>query len=317
MTYDIDPELAPIMELLPSLNIEDPVSARASFGDLIAMMASELDTSGVQIEDRDIPGIDGAPAVSVRVYQPEARSQEPTGGLLFIHGGGFVIGNLDSEQGSCLALCRDLGIVIVSVDYRLAPEYPYPSGLDDCYSGLSWFHENAGSLGVDNSRIAVYGQSAGGGLSAALALACRDREGPAICFQYLGIPELDDRLDTISMQAFTDTPMWSRPSAILSWEYYLGPDYQRGAVDVPVYAAPARAVDLAGLPPAYISTMEFDPLRDEGLQYGLKLLQAGVSAEIHSFPGTFHGSSVVGTAAVSRREYADTLAVLRRGLGLS
>jgi acetyl esterase/lipase len=110
--------------------------------------------------------------------------------------------------------------------------------------------------------------------------------------------------------------MWSRPSAILSWDYYLGESYQRAGADVPVYAAPARATDLGGLPPAYISTMEFDPLRDEGLQYGLKLLQSGVSTEIHSFPRTFHGSSVAGTAEVSQREYADTLAVLRRGMRL-
>ena len=317
MSYDIDPELTPVLEFMPPLGIEDPVAARAKFSELIAMMSADLDTSGVLVDERQVPGPEGAPDVSIRVYRPESQGEESVSGLLFIHGGGFVIGSLDSEHGSCLALCRDLGIVIVSVDYRLAPEHPYPAGLEDCYAALEWFHDEAGALGVDGARIGVYGQSAGGGLSAGLALLCRDRQGPSLCFQYLGIPELDDRLDTPSMQAFTDTPMWARPSAILSWDYYLGEHYERGAADVPVYAAPARASDLVGLPPAYISTMEFDPLRDEGLLYGLKLLQAGVSTEIHSFPRTFHGSSLVASAEVSQRAYADTLAVLRRGLGAS
>ena len=127
----------------------------------------------------------------------------------------------------------------------------------------------------------------------------------AICFQYLGIPELDDRLDTPSMQQFHDTPMWSRPQAEKSWEWYLGDAH--GSDDVSPYAAPARATDLAGLPPAYISTMEFDPLRDEGIFYALKLLAAGVSVELHSFPGTFHGSAIVTDAAVTRREGAERI----------
>ena len=142
----------------------------------------------------------------------------------------------------------------------------------------------------------------------------RDRGGPAICFQYLGIPELDDRLETPSMQQFHDTPMWSRPQAELSWAWYLGDAHGRD--DVSPYAAPARATDVAGLPPAYISTMEFDPLRDEGINYALKLLAAGVSVELHSFPGTFHGSGIATGAAVTRREGVERFTVLRRALGL-
>jgi acetyl esterase/lipase len=143
----------------------------------------------------------------------------------------------------------------------------------------------------------VYGQSAGGGLAAALSLLARDRGGPSLCFQYLGIPELDDRLETPSMQQFVDTPMWNRPNAVLSWRYYLGHDADG---EVSPYAAPARAADLSGLPPAYVSTMEFDPLRDEGILYALGLLQAGVTVDLHQYPGTFHGSAMVPTAAVSR-----------------
>ncbi|HZP28026.1 MAG TPA: alpha/beta hydrolase fold domain-containing protein, partial [Acidimicrobiia bacterium] len=166
----------------------------------------------------------------------------------------------------------------------------------------------------DGARIAVQGGSAGGGLAAALCLLARDRGGPAICFQYLGIPELDDRLETPSMQRFVDTPMWSRPAAERSWEWYLGELH--GTSDVPIYAAPARATDLAGLPPAYVSVMEFDPLRDEGLDYACRMLQAGVSVELHCFPGTFHGSSMVQTSAVHRREAAERITVWKRALAV-
>jgi acetyl esterase/lipase len=235
---------------------------------------------------------------------------------LYIHGGGFVIGDLESEHGMCLALSRELGIVVVSVDYRLAPETPYPGALEDCYSTLQWISDNAGQLHIDAKRLGIFGQSAGGGLSAATALLSRDRQGPPLCFQYLGIPELDDRLDTPSMQGFVDTPMWNRPNAELSWEFYLGQGYQRGADTVPHHAAPARCENLSGLPPAYISTMEFDPLRDEGVLYALRLMQAGVATELHSFPVTLHGSSLFATAQVSQRESAEMMAVLRRGLKL-
>lgn len=318
MTYAYDPELAPLLDLLPDsseLDISDPAASREGFRQLIAALNAELDSSGVIAENLEIPGPEGAPAVPLRLYRPEQRA-DTVPALLHIHGGGFVIGDLDSELGICLALCRNLGIVVVSVDYRLAPETPYPGGLEDCFCALNWLHGQAEELGVDPERIGLFGQSAGGGLSAATALLARDRGGPAVCFQYLGIPELDDRLETPSMRQFVDTPMWHRPNAELSWDFYLGEQYRRGADNVPYHAAPARAQDLAGLPPAYISTMEFDPLRDEGVQYALKLMQAGVATELHSFPGTFHGSSMFAHTQVSQREAAEMFAVLRRGLGL-
>jgi len=315
MSYNYDPELQTLLEFLPdtSLGIHDPIKARAGFLEMIAMLNADVDRDGVAIENRAIPGPTGAPDVPVRIYSPERLDKEVPG-ILHIHGGGFVIGDLDSELGSCIALCRNLGAVVVSVDYRLAPETPYPGPLEDCYAALQWMSSNSAQLKIDPARLAVFGQSAGGGLSAATALLARDREGPPICFQYLGIPELDDRLQTCSMQRFVDTPMWNRPNAEISWDFYLGDQYQRGADDVPYHAAPARAEDLAGLPPAYVSTMEFDPLRDEGVAYALKLMQAGVATELHSFPGTFHGSSLFATAQVSRRESTEMFAVLRRAL---
>jgi acetyl esterase len=214
-----------------------------------------------------------------------------------------------------LRLARELGVVVVTVDYRLAPEHPYPAPLEDCYAGLVWTAKNADALGIDPDRIAIHGASAGGGLCAGLALLARDRGGPAITFQYLGVPELDDHLDTPSMRRFVDTPLWNRPRAVISWDSYLGAG-KPGGPDVPIYAAPARATDLTGLPPAYVSVMEFDPLRDEGIAYAQALLQAGVSVELHAFPGTFHGSALVEQAAVSRREADEALVVLRRALKL-
>ncbi len=316
MTYAIDPELVPMLEFLPAIALEDPVAARAGFGDMIAQMNAELDESGVEVENLSISGPSGAPEVAIRIYSP-ADKADSVPALLYIHGGGFVIGSLDSEHGSCLALCRDLGIVLVSVGYRKAPETPFPGGLEDCYASLLWTSENTGKLGIDLDRLGIFGQSAGGGLSAATALLSRDRKGPKLCFQYLGIPEVDDRLETPSMKQFTDTPLWNRPAAELSWDYYLGDTFARGADNVPYLAAPARAENLSGLPPAHVTTMEFDPLRDEGVLYALKLMQAGISVELHSYPGTFHGSSLVMHAAVSQRQAEETNLVLRRGLKIT
>ena len=317
MSYNIDPELTAILEFMPTFGFEDPVQARAGIEEMSALLGDEIDESGVEIEDRVIPGPEGAPEVPIRIYRPENLSGT-TAGLLYIHGGGFVVGSLDSEHAGPVNVCRELGIVVLSTGYRKAPEDPYPAGLEDCYASLKWLHANAESLQVDSNRIGVRGGSAGGGLTASLVLLSRDRGGPDICFQYLGIPELDDRLNTVSMREFTDTPLWHRPNAILSWNYYLGENYTPGGDNVPYTAAPARASveELRGLPSAYVSTMEYDPLRDEGIAYALKLLQAGVTVELHSFPGTYHGSELVVDAAVSRRGVAEGLEALRRGLKL-
>jgi acetyl esterase/lipase len=231
-----------------------------------------------------------------------------------IHGGGFIIGSVEAEHASAAMTAIQTGAVVVSVEYRLAPEHPFPSGLHDCYSALAFLAGAADELGVDAARVALLGASAGGGLAAATALLARDLGGPNLCFQMLHIPELDDRLETPSMHAFVDSPLWNRPLAVLSWEAYLGAGADRTAVSP--YAAPARATDLAGLPPAYISTAENDPLRDEGILYGLGLLQAGVSVELHQFPGTFHGSALVASAAITQRAQRESVTALRRALGV-
>jgi len=313
-TYRFDPEVAEMAALVAGRGAPtDAVAAREEMAAMMAMLPTP-DLSSLDIDDRQVPGPEGDPPVPVRVYVPQERAATPTPAILYIHGGGFFVGSIDMEHSVSAGLAKELGVVVVSVEYRLAPEHPYPAPLEDCYAALQWLHGAADELGVDTTRIAINGGSAGGGLSAGLALLARDRGGPEICFQYLGIPELDDRLDTPSMRAFVDTPMWSRPAAEKSWEWYLGNLW--GTDQVPAYASPARADDLTGLPPAYVSVMEFDPLRDEGLDYAVRMIRAGVPVELHHFPGTFHGSAMVQTAAIHQREGVERLAVWRKVFGI-
>ena len=312
MAYAFDPELAPLVDLLPTPTLDDLATSRASITDLIGPLNEQVDLDGVVVHDHHVPGPDGAPDVLVRLYAPEGDA--PAGGrpaLLDIHGGGFVMGSIEMEHAFAASVARQLGAAVAAVEYRLAPEHPFPAGVEDCYAALSWLHAEAATLGIDPDRIAVGGQSAGGGLTAGTVLLARDRGGPPVCFQFLGIPELDHRLETASMQAFVDTPLWNRPNAVKSWAMYLGPDHDG---EVSPYASPSLAPDLSGLPPTYVTTMEFDPLRDEGILYALRLLEAGVSVELHSYPGTFHGSALFPMAEVSRRASDELLVALRRGL---
>ncbi len=311
--YAYDPEIAPIVPLLPTVqDWSDMPAVRKDMAEMFVKMGVEPPQArdDVKWEDRHIAGPEGAPEVMVRIYRPP-NDEGVKPGLLYIHGGGFCVGSVEGEHAGAASMCAEADAVVVSVEYRLAPEHPYPAPLEDCYAALQWLHAQAASLRVDPAHIGIAGQSAGGGLSAGLALLARDRGGPAICFQMLGIPELDDRLETPSMRAFTDTPLWNRPNAVVSWKYYLGEEH---AADPPIYAAPARATDLSGLPPAYVATMEFDPLRDEGIFYAAKLLECGVPVELHQFPGTFHGSSLMGTAEVSVRSLQEMNRALYQGL---
>ncbi len=308
-----DPDFDEILPLLPTeIEWGEPEDMEQMRAEMAGFFPNVEPRADVTREDRLVPGPEGAPDVAVRIYRPTDVGDRPLPGVFEIHGGGFITGNLEMMNGWCDQVAAEFPAVVVSVDYRLAPENPFPAGVEDCYAALSWFAGEAEALGADPGRIAIAGQSAGGGLAAATALLARDRGGPALCFQLLEIPELDDRLDTPSMQQFTDTPMWNRPNAVVSWSWYLGDGGPApGAADVSPYAAPARAEDLSGLPPVYISVMEFDPLRDEGIIYAMRLLEAGVSTELHAFPGTFHGSALVADAGVSQRSSKEVLRALR------
>ncbi|WP_199844365.1 alpha/beta hydrolase [Streptomyces sp. RTd22] len=296
----MDPELEAFVPLFPPADLTDPVTARKNLAGLAAAVPAP-DVAGMEVEDRTVPA---DPDVAVRIYRPQ-RAQ---GAIVWLRGGGFVMGNLDTEHPWAARLAEGSGAVVVSVDYRPAPENRFPAALDDAYAVLTWTAENAADLGIDPARIAVGGHSAGGGLAAAVALRARDEQGPAIRFQLLNQAGLDDRQETWSARNFTDTPWFTRDKIAMSWRHYLG---SRPATP---YAAPARADDLSGLPPAYIATAELCPNRDEDIDYAVRLLRAGVSVELHQWPGTFHGSQAILSAEVSQRQIAELSAAVRRAL---
>jgi acetyl esterase/lipase len=296
MDKRIDPELLAVLPYLPIVDITDIVAFRASQR---ARTQPVPRPDGVLVEDRVVAG-----DVPVRIYRP-TEAVGPLGVLVWFHGGGFVFGDVDSSDGSCLATALEVGCVVVSVEYRLAPEHPFPAGFEDAWAALGWVAEHAASIGADPDRIAVGGVSAGGALAAALALRARDEGGPALVYQLLDTAVLDDRLDTPSMREFEAAPLWNRPQAALSWQYYLA-----GAAPT-AYAAPARAEDVSNLPAAYITANELDPLRDEAIEYATRLIRAGVRVELHHRPGTFHGSNAIPAADVSRRAAADMRRALR------
>jgi acetyl esterase/lipase len=206
-----------------------------------------------------------------------------------------------------------LGAVVASVEYRVAPEFPYPIPMEDCYSGLEWFFAKADEFGVDPNRIALGGASAGGGLAAGLALLARDRRRVKPCFQLLTYPMLDDRNVSPSSHGITDTRVWNRAANQAGWDAYLAGD--AGAADVPVYAAPSRCTDLGGLPPAIVTVGNLDMFLDEDIAYAQALLQAGVPTELHVYPGAFHGSNIfVAHSDLSQRWKRDELGALERAL---
>jgi acetyl esterase len=316
----IDPELATVLAAMPmdpggQLGDPNMIQIMRSTPDILAMLGTELPTDDrVTVENSEAPGPEGAPAVPVRIYRPKAPAQGKLPALLYFHGGGFVIGDMYLEEGRCLRLAADGECVVVSVDYRLAPENPFPAGVEDCYCALSWLGAQVKDLGVDIDRIGVGGASAGGALAAAVSHMSRDRTGVPLALQLLLYPVLDDRMETPSMKTFSSTPVWNSASNAQMWDHYLGVkrDY------VSNYAAPGRATDLADLPPAYIMTAELDPLRDEGIAYGQRLMAAGVSAEVHCFPGAVHGFDLVAPDIdLSRRALDEQVGAVRRVLGAS
>lgn len=248
VAYSYDAELASVVPTLSNVDITNVADARMNLDGITSRVSTPIDESSINVENHSITGFVGDPVVIVRVFRSrQARGAVPA--LLYIHGGGFVVGSVLAEQENAVDIASALDVAVVSVEYRLAPEHPFPAALHDCFAALTWVYEEAEKLGVDTARVGIYGSSAGGGLAAALALYCQDHGGPSICFQFLAIPVLDDRLETQSMRTFVDTPQWDRPSAELSWAYYLG----SGGGDASPHAAPARAKDLRHLPPAYVS----------------------------------------------------------------
>lgn len=307
--YELDEELGAGAFMLAQIGLDDVPRFRETWDAISAHARTPLPPT-VSVTHASAPASDHE--IPLTVYR-HSNATRDSPAILLIHSGAFVGGSTRSVHAQAGQLSNELECVVVSVEYRLAPEFPYPHGLDDCYRTLEWMVENAIELGINPARVALHGTSAGGALAVAIALRARDTDGPNVRCLVLNSPELDDRLATDSMRRFGDTPGFTNADAKLSWAYYLG-EVAPGSDEVPALAAPARATDLSGLPPTYLAIMEFDPLRDEGLQFAQRLLAAGVSLELHLFPGTFHGSSALAYAEVSKRETQEEITVLRRRL---
>ena len=296
----------------PRFDYADPVAVRQAMRRNVALAESagfwKRNHAGVEWVDRTIPDT----GIPVRVYT-NTQDGDRAAAVIFLHGGGFVIGDLDIEHPRCLEMCRMTGATVISVDYRLAPEHPFPAGFEDCASAVDWILDCGSAWGFDCSRVAIAGCSAGGCLAAAVLLRRRDRGQILPCFQLLIYPVLDDRMQTASMHACTETPVWDRHNSEQMWKHYLGE--QQNNTSPPAYAAPARAASLKGLPPTYVMTAEHDPLRDEALIYGQRLLADGVPAEIHQFAGTFHGFDTLNDCDLSMRARHEQYGLLREALG--
>jgi acetyl esterase/lipase len=316
----LDPELAEMLVAFPpgldpgaSLRDMNVVRMMRSTLDLLHALGAKLPTDDrVAVGNRMIPGQKASAEIPVRVYAPASVGPRALPGLVFFHGGAFVLGDMYTEELRCLRFAAEANCVVVSVDYRLAPEHRYPAGVDDCYAALVWTVATCAELHIDPARIGVAGSSAGGALAAAVALMARDVHGPAIVFQLLNYPVIDDRMQTRSMQMFDSTPLWTSGATADMWAHYLGEDRS----EVSPYAAPGRAGDLAGLPPAYVLTAELDPLRDEGIDYALRLMEAGVPTELHNVAGACHGFDIVAAGgALGQRALDEQVRALVGGFG--
>jgi acetyl esterase/lipase len=309
----IDPEAAvPLDGLLAALPggfnaVPDIVQRRATVEAMLSAIEVP-ENPNVTWEDRTVPGPMGEPDVTVRIYRPRSATGTLPG-IYFIHGGGMVLGNVAGEDPTATMLCDQLGAVVVSVEYRLAPEHPHPAPVEDCYAGLRWTAANAAELGIDPDRLALYGGSAGGGLVIATAMIARDRGGPPLRFMMPIYPMLDDRNETESSHEITDIGIWDRAANIEAWAWYLG------GKEADQYAAPARAEDLTGLPPAFIDVGTVDMFRDEDIAFAQRLMAAGVPTELHVHPGSYHAAETFAAdAALSRRTWALRVDALRRAL---
>jgi acetyl esterase len=271
MDERLDPVLRAVATTRTDLSSVGPV--RTGLDERRRAGVADIDATGVSINDEVVSG------VRVRIYR---GAPPPSPVAVYCHAGAFVLGNLDTDHRQCVELARRGQCSVVSVDYRLAPENPYPAAVHDAAAVLSWVSANADELGVDGSRIAVAGSSAGGALAACLAQRSADGSLPAVMFQMLHQPVLDDRV-TGSKTEFEATPAFDGPAAELMWRHYLG------STAPSADSVPARSDQLHDLPTTFITCSDIDPLRDEALDYALRLLRAGIATELHVFAGTCHG----------------------------
>ncbi|MGL3820476.1 alpha/beta hydrolase [Sphingopyxis sp. R3-92] len=295
----VDREIAPIIDLFPRVELDSApitdIRARA------AQSYSILPPPVIAPEEIMVPSIHGGPDIPVFLYRP-AETRTGGGAILHIHGGGMVMGSVKQMQAGPAAMAAMAGVPVVSVEYRLAPEHPFPAPQEDCHSALTWLAGRADDLGFDASRIVVAGESAGGGLAAALAIMARDLGGPAIAGQLLTYPMLDHRTGGDACPYCNPTTgefIWTRASNRFGWRAlqgdYRADDARRG------WFSPSLADDLTGLPPAYIATGSLDLFFDENLDYARRLTAAGVPVDLHSYAGAIHAFNAIPDAALSQR----------------
>ncbi len=314
----IDPEIVSMLDLFPALTLtrETLPQTRIFFHEMLAQMNATLPAfPDIAVSERRIPGPQEAPDVRVLVYHPKNAST-PVPALLWIHGGGYVIGDADQADAQLKVIVSAIGCAAVAVDYRLAPETPHPGPVEDCYAALKWLYTNASDLHVDATRIAIGGDSAGGGLAAGLALLTRDRGEVPLVFELLIYPMLDDRTVTSpEPHPYTGEYVWTADSNRFGWTALLGKE--PGSPDVSPYAAAARAEKLEGLPPTYIAVGTLDLFLEEDMEYARRLIRAGVPTELHIYPGAFHGFPMVPDAKVTQAHTRDYLNALARAFNKS
>ncbi|WP_299006799.1 alpha/beta hydrolase [uncultured Shewanella sp.] len=338
-----DPEIEAIAKTLPCFDFSDPKKVREMYSQMKQMLQDQgierpTDENIEEIE-RTIPGAKGAPDIPIRLYRPKAV-QAPMPVLIHFHGGGFILGDLESDHPRSLVMAAKTQSMGVLVDYRLAPEHPFPAAVEDCYATLEWVFNNAKSLNIDPNRIVISGGSAGGTLATAVSLMARDRKGPNILLQMLLYPALDNQAETESMKKGEGLYICDNSSVRAVWEHYLGMshlkadrlekthngvnyngvsghclggrDLEDDLTHISPYAAPAKAKDLSNLPPVYMMTCEHDALRDEAILYAMRLMNAGVPVELHNYAGTVHGFDFLTPSSLSDEAIEDCVRAFKR-----
>lgn len=326
-----DPIIESIAKALPCFDFSDPSKVRSMFQEMQQMLVDQgverPTDSRIEEVERLIPGPKGAPDVPIRIYRPKDVTG-PMPVFINFHGGGFMLGDLELDHPRSLVMAAKTNAIGIMVDYRLAPEHPFPAAVEDCYASLEWVASHAKALNIDVNKIVIGGGSAGGTLAAAVSLMARDRNGPNILLQMLLYPALDERGQTESMKKGTGLYICDNQSVREVWKHYLsgqcldehgssghcleGGDLEDALTQAPAYAAPARVKDMSNLPPVYMMTCEHDALRDEAIMYAMRLMNAGVPVELHHYAGTVHGFDFLTPSPLSEEAIEDCVRAFNR-----